>query len=803
VREHRAQRPVLARARGLELLGPVDGSGYREGAFLARREDGQMVHLGPLLYGLLECVDGRRDLDALAAALSERLGKGCEREHVLALGEKLAAQGLLAGHEHRAPARSNPLLGLRLKKVVTDPEVTDRITRPFLFLFRPWAMAPVLAAFAAVLWFVLLEKGVASATAQAFGNPELLLLVFGLAIFSAAFHEIGHATACRFGGARPGGMGAGIYMVWPAFYTDVTDAYRLPRRDRLRVDLGGLFFNAIVAVAVLGVWLALRVDALLLLVAVQLFQMVQQLSPVIRADGYHILSDATGVPDLYSHIGPTMRRLLPWNRSEPSALHGRARFIVTAWILIVFPLLLAMAASALLLFPRLVATAYESGRQIAGDIPDGSVAEGALGVLRLLALVLPVLGVALLAQRLLRGLARRAGAWSAGRPPRRAALIAGTVAAITLVTWAWWPSGQYRAIAASDNGTVTGLVSSVAEPQTALRPATPGPAANTSPPVQLAPGKHLAVALIPEGGPTEEHPAIYVIDGPDGEPATVVASDTAPAAAPEASTATAPATEEAAPAAEAVSAAAFPFELPSKPGPGDNQALAVNTQDGGLVYTVAYAMLTVRDGDPVTNANSAFAFASCKACTTVAVAFQVVLIVGHTDVIAPINVAGALNQDCPACITTAIADQIVATLESEPSEELLTRIRESLAQLDAIDPNAPAEDIATQVLAVHQQIKQALAESGQLASDEEAPPPAATTESPPPATTTPAETTAEAPPTETTEAEPTTTTPTETTSTTPTETTATTPTQTTATTETTPTTTTAEPAPAEEETVAP
>ena len=101
-------------------------------------------------------------------------------------------------------------------------------------------------------------------------------------------------------------MGAGLYMVWPAFYTDVTDAYRLARRDRLRVDLGGLYFNAIVAVATVGAWCVWRVDALLLLVALQLIQMVKQLSPVIRADGYHILSDLTGVPDLYAHIGPTL-----------------------------------------------------------------------------------------------------------------------------------------------------------------------------------------------------------------------------------------------------------------------------------------------------------------------------------------------------------------------------------------------------------------------------------------------------------------------------------------------------------------
>src|SRR5919202_6201610 len=222
----------------------------------------------------------------------------------------------------------------------------------------------MLAGFAVVCWFVLVHKGVASATAQAFDSPELLLLVLALGVASAAFHEIGHAAACRYGGGRPGGMGAGIYMVWPAFYTDVTDAYRLPRRARLRTDLGGIYFNAVIAVATLAVWLAVRADALLLLVALQGLEMAKNLSPVIRSDGYHVLSDATGVPDLYAHIGPTLRRLLPWRKREPSALTGRARALVTAWVLVIVPVLLSMSLSAILLFPKLAASTWESGSHI-------------------------------------------------------------------------------------------------------------------------------------------------------------------------------------------------------------------------------------------------------------------------------------------------------------------------------------------------------------------------------------------------------------------------------------------------------
>src|SRR5829696_4132914 len=115
---------LLSRAEGLELLGHVSGSGYKEGASLVRRADGQMVQLGPLMYGLLEEIDGRRDHEALGAAMSTRLGRRLEIEHVVRIGEKLAQQGLLAGSEQNAPPRANPLLALRWKVVFTGENVT-------------------------------------------------------------------------------------------------------------------------------------------------------------------------------------------------------------------------------------------------------------------------------------------------------------------------------------------------------------------------------------------------------------------------------------------------------------------------------------------------------------------------------------------------------------------------------------------------------------------------------------------------------------------------------------------------------
>jgi putative peptide zinc metalloprotease protein len=248
-------------------------------------------------------------------------------------------------------------------------------------------------------------------------------------------------------------------------------------------------------------------------------------------------------------------------------------------------------------------------------------------------------------------------------------------------------------------------VHTLSSPQAAARPAPAAP--------RLEPGTHLAIAMVPEGGATEERPALLVIRGQEGEEPIVLLSDGftedgEPVVEGEAAPANgAPAT---------VPAVALPFRLPGDPGPGGTQAVAVGTRDGAVTYNVAYALVTVRDGDPVTNTNSAFAFARCNACTTVAVSLQIVLVIGSSNVIAPINAAGALNVECPACVTAAIARQLVVTLTREPPAELRERLEAALRELDALSSLGP--DIAAvlaEVIEIETRIREELEQSGLLA----------------------------------------------------------------------------------------
>ncbi|MEV0675660.1 hypothetical protein AB0I60_03960 [Actinosynnema sp. NPDC050436] len=700
-RPARALPGVPRRARGVELIGELRGSGYRRPPALVRRADGQVLQLTPLLYRVLAAVDGRTDHAGIAAAVGRAVGRGVSADDVRVLLTRLEPLGVLELADGSQPAyrKVEPLLGLRLRRVITEPGLTRRITTPFARLFHPLVVVAVLAAFAAVSFWVLFEKGLAGATHQAFQEPALLLLVFAVTVVSAGFHEFGHAAAARYGGATPGAMGFGLYLLWPAFYTDVTDSYRLGRAGRLRTDLGGLYFNALVAVFTFGVWWLSEWDALLLVVATQIVQMVRQLAPVVRYDGYHVLADLTGVPDLFQHIKPTLLGLLPhrWGKPESKVLKPWARAVVTAWVLVVVPLLLFSTALLVLALPRVVATAWQGvgdqWRSAGAALGDGDLALVLVRVLAVAAIALPVIGIGLLLLRVVRRLATKVWRSTEDRPGRRALVVASAIAVALALLWAWWPQpGRYQPIRPEERGTIADAVV-----KTAYSPDPTRPAAGTET------GTVTAKTAWPTGKPvpSKEKPVPAVVlepvDGPAAGPTLV-----------------------------------FPFDdRPDPPRAGDNQSLVVNTVDGSVRYKVSFALVWAT-GDTVDNRNEAWAIASCKGCTTVAVAFQVVLVVGQANVVMPENVAVAVNHGCVECVTFALASQLVVSLPEALSPQGQARLEEVWGELSRLAGEIPRM--------TGQQIQQALQDAKSRILDvlrqEGVPLPGATTTTAPPGTTT-------------------------------------------------------------------
>ena len=683
-----ARPPV--RAEGVEPIGEMTGSGYRVPPALVRRGDGQTFQLTPLLYLVLTTVDGRLSFDEVAEHVSAVQGRTVTGDNVRTLvDEQLRPLGLLAREDGSQPElkKSNPLLALRFKYAVSDPERTRRWTAPFARLFNPVLVALVVAVFLVVSWWVLFHEGLAAATYQAFDQPGLLLVVVLVTVLSAGFHEFGHAAAARRGGATPGVMGAGIYLVWPAFYTDVTDSYRLGRGGRVRTDLGGLYFNAMVAVATAGVWWLTRWDALLLVVATQILQMVRQLTPLVRFDGYHVLADVTGVPDLFHRIKPTLLGVLPWRWNDPESrvLKPWARAVVTVWVLVVVPVLAFSIFTMVIALPRLLGTAWRSlgaqSQALTDAWADADVLAVAARCVAILAVVFPILATAVLLVRLVRQLVTTALRRTRGAPVKRGVAGVVALALVAGLAFAWWPrEGSYRPVQPYEGGTLAQAAGAIPA-AAALRRSPSGLTEGGS-------GRVLAGWGKSDPRPTREKPQLAVVLVPHGV-------DTG-------STAT---SDPRQPAAGWV----FPFNKPLAPGAGDNQALAVNTTDGTIRYDVAFALVWIDDDSPALNTNEAYAFSSCENCAAVAIGFQVVLVTGDNHVAVPQNLSGAVNVNCVNCLSYALASQLFVTLDgplSDKGQQQIAAVWKQIAEFGTHITEVPLAEISDRLAAYKQQILQ-------------------------------------------------------------------------------------------------
>jgi putative peptide zinc metalloprotease protein len=699
-----------APAQGIEMIGSFEGSGHKNAPGLVRRPDGQVVQLTPLLYAVLSCIDGHRRADQIAAAAGELTGRLVSDADIdFLIDTKLRPLGLVKGSDGSEPElrKANPLLGLKLRMVISNPRVTRALATPFARLFStPLVVAGSLAFFVLINW-LLFERGLGGAVREAIYQPHLLLLVFGLTTISAAFHELGHAAALVRGGGTPGVMGAGLYLVWPAFYTDVTDAYRLDRRARLRVDLGGLYFNALFALAAFALWAVTGWEALLAVIPLQVLQMVRQLIPLVRFDGYHVLADLTGVPDLFAHIKPILLGLLPtrWGRPENKVLKPRVRVVVTLWVLMVVPLLALTLFVMVFTLPRILATAWDSlvlqTEEVTAAWSSGEIASAAVHSLAALAIAIPVLSIGYLLIRLVRRVTIRTWRATEGRPVRRAIAIVVAACLLAVLTSAWWPDGQYTPIEARERGRLADVLS--------LKPfIDPGAAAEASSASITQPQDLANGATTTHDITSADEQQVAAEAGEEG----VIEPDSA-----------------------------FRFALPGAPGEGDNQALAANYSSGTALVAMAVSLI-FSDGGEVTNSNEAYALASCVECVAAAIAFQLIIVLDEANLIVPENTAAAITAFCTRCATMAIATQIIVALNEPLSPEAQAELEQLWLELETLQGQAnemPLDELLAGLADLEAQIRGVLEEEGAVFLDPtdegEEPLAESTTPSPEPSTT--------------------------------------------------------------------
>lgn len=135
-------------------------------------------------------------------------------------------------------------------------------------------------------------------------QPRHWLFILVLLGLTKVVHEFGHAIACHRYGGKCHEMGVMFLAFMPCLYCNVTDAWTFPRRgQRLVVSAAGIYADLWIAGACLILWSIsqpgfLHSACLLLAVFGSVNSVLLNGNPLMRYDGYYIVSDLFGIPNM-------------------------------------------------------------------------------------------------------------------------------------------------------------------------------------------------------------------------------------------------------------------------------------------------------------------------------------------------------------------------------------------------------------------------------------------------------------------------------------------------------------------------
>jgi putative peptide zinc metalloprotease protein len=374
-------RPALRRE--VQLVGAMQGTGFEAQQWLVQR-GADYIQVSELIYRILEQVDGERTLEEIAAAAADVTGKPVSANNVRYLIQTrfvplLLIEGveppLKPGEKPRKPGAKRAIQGgrsplqLTLKLGFIGPRAIELFARFLQYLFWPPIVALVVILAAVTQGWMVFGHGINAIVDEVLSRPAELLPVSTFIFLSAIFHEFGHASALRYGGGRARSMGFGLYLMYPAFYTDCTESYRLSRWARLRTDLGGIYFDLITGLGLFALFLVTHQQLLLAAIVLLDLEVADQFNPIMRFDGYWALADLVGVPDFYALMNPVVRSMLPkrWRAKSAQAgaqsappLKGWVKTVFLGYTLITVPLLYGFFALLLAYAPTFMVTYYNS-----------------------------------------------------------------------------------------------------------------------------------------------------------------------------------------------------------------------------------------------------------------------------------------------------------------------------------------------------------------------------------------------------------------------------------------------------------
>ncbi len=267
-------------------------------------------------YYIIRSFDGRTNYTLIIQGFKEKFNLDIDKPSLEAFAEHLqrlcfidsdlTTRELLRRQreeERKGKTFLSRVLFFRVK-AVNPKKLFDRLINPTRFFFTRTFVVLASLAIATAFLISLYNAEEIGRGILTLWNLEGIILIYISIFVVTVLHEFAHGLTCRHFGGEVREMGLLFIYFQPAFYCNVSDAWLFPeKRKRLWVSFSGAFFQIFIWGLAVLLWRVTAEDAYInkITLAVMTFSGLATLfnfNPLLRYDGYYLLSDYLEIPNL-------------------------------------------------------------------------------------------------------------------------------------------------------------------------------------------------------------------------------------------------------------------------------------------------------------------------------------------------------------------------------------------------------------------------------------------------------------------------------------------------------------------------
>jgi len=296
-------------------------------------------------YFLATLFDGRRTMSQVRAAYVDRfphLRLDYSEEEIeervsrfandLGLLQFLSVQGARlkprydAIRENKKKAKGGGLYNLAntiffARFSVYDPDrLFARMAKPIWWIWTRQSLWISICMVAAAVCVVYQKYDATGALMSRFFSLNNIALIWVTTILIKSIHELGHGLTCKHFGGEVHEVGVMLLVFTPYFFVNVSDSWVMPDRNkRILISAAGIYVELVLASLATFLWAIVQPGPLQqelwnIMVIASISTLIFNANPLMRFDGYYIMTDWIEVPNLCtksrSFIGYQVKRLI-------------------------------------------------------------------------------------------------------------------------------------------------------------------------------------------------------------------------------------------------------------------------------------------------------------------------------------------------------------------------------------------------------------------------------------------------------------------------------------------------------------